>query len=213
MGDNDYKIDALSTGPLARPLAHSLAPLKHSLVPNCSLRSRAHSFASSLPSSWERVFFCVDFMSFRPTVERLRRSGLHGGRRQWNKIALRLEAECARKGERMFDARKGGRMFDAERKSTKWSAILPVSLFSRGMNHNHRIWISTFYSFFVFIFSRIQFIVWGVRHYAIKHVPFLVILLLTIHLLPSSFMTWNANQKKSFVFWVKKNHKKYKHEK
>ena len=28
-----YEIDASSTGPLARPLAHSLAPLTHSLAP------------------------------------------------------------------------------------------------------------------------------------------------------------------------------------
>merc|ERR1712198_723910 len=37
----------VSTGPIARPLASSLAPLTHSLVPHCSLRSRAplRSFA------------------------------------------------------------------------------------------------------------------------------------------------------------------------
>ena len=31
----------VSTGPLARPLARSLAPLTHSLAPHCSLHSRA----------------------------------------------------------------------------------------------------------------------------------------------------------------------------
>ena len=30
----------VSTGPLARPFAHSLAPLTHSLATDCSLRSR-----------------------------------------------------------------------------------------------------------------------------------------------------------------------------
>ena len=57
----------VSTGPLARPFARSLAPLTRSLAPNCSLRSRpplrslvrslTRSLARSrrlLPRSWER---------------------------------------------------------------------------------------------------------------------------------------------------------------
>ena len=50
---NDQGIDALSTGPLTRPLA----PLTHSLALHCSLRSRAplRSFIRSLVHSlpWE----------------------------------------------------------------------------------------------------------------------------------------------------------------
>ena len=44
----------VSTGPLARPFARSLAPLTRSLAPDCSLRSRpplrslVHSLAHSL---------------------------------------------------------------------------------------------------------------------------------------------------------------------
>ena len=40
----------VSTGPLARPFAHSLAPLTRSLAPDCSLRSRPplHSLVRSL---------------------------------------------------------------------------------------------------------------------------------------------------------------------
>ena len=43
----------VSTGPLARPFARSLAPLTHSLAPYCSLRSRAplRSFVRSLAHS------------------------------------------------------------------------------------------------------------------------------------------------------------------
>ena len=40
-GQKLYEIDAWSTGPFTRPLAHSLAPLTHSLALHCSLRSRA----------------------------------------------------------------------------------------------------------------------------------------------------------------------------
>ena len=39
-GPNDSGIDSLRTGPLTRPFARSLAPLTHSLAPDCSLRSR-----------------------------------------------------------------------------------------------------------------------------------------------------------------------------
>ena len=44
------KNEDVSTGPLARPFARSLAPLTHSLAPDCSLRSRPplRSFARSL---------------------------------------------------------------------------------------------------------------------------------------------------------------------
>ena len=47
-----YEIDVYSTGPFARSLARSLAPLTHSLAPHCSLCSRAplRSFAHSLAS-------------------------------------------------------------------------------------------------------------------------------------------------------------------
>ena len=44
----------LSTGPLARPFACSLAPLTRSLAPDCSLRSRPP--LRSLPRSWESEF-------------------------------------------------------------------------------------------------------------------------------------------------------------
>merc|ERR1711989_100441 len=55
----------VSTGPFARPLARLLAPLTHSLAPDCSLRSRplrsrplrSRSLTHSLPSSWESVIF------------------------------------------------------------------------------------------------------------------------------------------------------------
>ena len=56
-----YEIDALSTGPLAPPFAHLLAPLIHSHALHCSLRLRAPlgSFDRSLPHSfhslWERT--------------------------------------------------------------------------------------------------------------------------------------------------------------
>ena len=54
----------VSTGPLARPFARSLAPLTHSLAPDYSLRSRPplrsliRSLRSlcSLPRSWESEF-------------------------------------------------------------------------------------------------------------------------------------------------------------
>ena len=69
----------VSTAPLARPIAHSLAPLIHSLAPDCSLclrpslraliraltRSLAHSLRS-LPRSWESdwmAIYCVFFFS------------------------------------------------------------------------------------------------------------------------------------------------------
>ena len=39
-GPNDAGIDSLSTGPLTRPFARSLALLTHLLTPDCSLRSR-----------------------------------------------------------------------------------------------------------------------------------------------------------------------------
>ena len=44
----------VSTGPLARPFAHSLAPLTRSLATRCSLRSRAPLRSlPSLPRSWD----------------------------------------------------------------------------------------------------------------------------------------------------------------
>ena len=43
----------VSTGPLARPFACSLAPLTHSLAPDYSLRSRS---LCSLSRSWESEF-------------------------------------------------------------------------------------------------------------------------------------------------------------
>ena len=64
-----------STGPLARPFARSLAPLTHSLAPDCSLRSRpplrslvrslahfAHSLAHGTVNNWMAilsVFFSI----------------------------------------------------------------------------------------------------------------------------------------------------------
>ena len=65
----------VSTGPLARPFARSLAPLTHSLAPDCSLHSRpplrslvrslahfAHSLARGTVSDWMAilsVFFSI----------------------------------------------------------------------------------------------------------------------------------------------------------
>ena len=51
----------VSTGPLARPFARSLAPLTHSLASDCSLRSRPPLRSlvrslRSLPRSWESEF-------------------------------------------------------------------------------------------------------------------------------------------------------------
>ena len=44
----------VSTGSLTRPFARSLAPLTHSLAPDCSLRSRPLLRSlRSLPRSWE----------------------------------------------------------------------------------------------------------------------------------------------------------------
>ena len=78
-GQNDYEIDALSTGPFAPPFARSLAPLTHLLAPHCSRRSRAplrlfvHSLTRSFRSSWERSFCLlierVDFIQIQPTVD------------------------------------------------------------------------------------------------------------------------------------------------
>ena len=49
----DERMAQLSTGPFARPLARSLAPLTHSLAPHCLLRSRAplRSIARSITRS------------------------------------------------------------------------------------------------------------------------------------------------------------------
>ena len=44
-GPNDSGIDSLSTGPLARPFALSLAPLTRLLTPPYSLAHFAHSLA------------------------------------------------------------------------------------------------------------------------------------------------------------------------
>ena len=57
-GPNDSGIDSLSTGPLARPFALSLAPFTRSLAPSYSLRlaTLTSSFAHSprlLPRWWE----------------------------------------------------------------------------------------------------------------------------------------------------------------
>ena len=74
-------MDALSTGPFARPLTRSLAPLTHSLrsaplasasrAPACA-HSLARSLTHLLPSSWESGFCLwnerVDFIQFQPTV-------------------------------------------------------------------------------------------------------------------------------------------------
>ena len=56
----------VSTGPLNRPFARSLAPLTLSLAPDCSLRSRSAALTCSLarslrslPRSWESEFFYV----------------------------------------------------------------------------------------------------------------------------------------------------------
>ena len=65
----------VSTGPLARPFARSLAPLTRSLAPDCSLRSRppprslvrslahfAHSLARGTVNDWMAilsVFFSI----------------------------------------------------------------------------------------------------------------------------------------------------------
>ena len=58
-----------STGPLARPFARSLAPLTHSLAPDCSrpplrslTRSLAHSLACGTMNDWMAilsVFFSI----------------------------------------------------------------------------------------------------------------------------------------------------------
>ena len=68
----------VSTGPLARPFAHSLSPLTHSLAPPSSLCSRAplHSFARSLTSLTPSLMgqwmigqlFCLCFFLFSTTV-------------------------------------------------------------------------------------------------------------------------------------------------
>ena len=65
-GPNDSKIDSLSTGPLARPFACSLAPLTHLLALDCLHCSRsplrslvrllAH-FAHSLARGKEVLFY------------------------------------------------------------------------------------------------------------------------------------------------------------
>ena len=69
-----------STGPLARPFAHSLAPLTRSLATDCSLRSRpplrsrslvrslahfAHSLARGKGNYWLAIL-SVFFFHFRP---------------------------------------------------------------------------------------------------------------------------------------------------
>ena len=72
----------VSTGPLARPFARSLAPLTRSLAPDCSLRSRpplrslvrslahfAHSLARGTVNDWMAilsVFFSIFDHSARP---------------------------------------------------------------------------------------------------------------------------------------------------
>ena len=66
----------VSTGPLARPFAHSLAPLTRSLAPDCSLHSRpplrslvrslahfAHSLARGTVNDWMAIL-CVFFSIF-----------------------------------------------------------------------------------------------------------------------------------------------------
>ena len=66
----------VSTGPLARLFARSLAPLTRSLAPDCSLCSRPplrplRSLARSLrslPRSWESEFFCLKMTWFCPIV-------------------------------------------------------------------------------------------------------------------------------------------------
>ena len=54
----------VSTGPFARPLARSLAPLTHSLAPHSSLRSRAlpRSFVRSLAHSFAPELMGKEFM-------------------------------------------------------------------------------------------------------------------------------------------------------
>ena len=63
----------VSTGPLARPFARSLAPLTRSLAPDCSLRLRplprslVRSLVRSLPRSWgsdwlDCYFVCIFFI-------------------------------------------------------------------------------------------------------------------------------------------------------
>ena len=62
----------ISTGPLARPFAHLLAPLTRSLAPDCSLRSRpplcslvrslAH-FAHSL-ARWTVIYYMANLSVF-----------------------------------------------------------------------------------------------------------------------------------------------------
>ena len=64
----------VSTGPLARPFTHSLAPLAHLLASPCLLCLHAllRSFVCSLPSSWEsKLLNCVNIMLFWTIEQRL----------------------------------------------------------------------------------------------------------------------------------------------
>ena len=94
-----------STGPLARPLAHSFILLTPSLAPPCSLclrtmlRSLIHLLANLLPSSWESGCWDIKlFWTIEPESERgaghvrrqrkLRRKGRRKGRKAFSKEHL-----------------------------------------------------------------------------------------------------------------------------
>ena len=84
------EIDAWKTGPLAHPLARSLAPLTRLRAPHCSLRSRAplgslaHSLAPELVGQWNI------FVQFSRCPESLcnERKALRAPMRFWDTILL-----------------------------------------------------------------------------------------------------------------------------